>query len=501
MIIKGKARGRAEQLARHLGRADTNERVELVETRYLVAETLSGALREMEALGDAARTTKPLYHAAISPAADRPLTPAQRTLAVDTLEQRMGFAGQPRVVVVHEKEGREHIHVVWSRIDLEKGKAIHDSWNYMRHEQVARELERAFGHERVPGALAERDGRPRPGRTPTLAELRQAERAGINKVEVGAELTEIWRQSASGREFRAEIEYAGYVLAQGDRRTFVVLDPAGEVHALARRIDGVRTKDVREKLADITLEALPSVTEARDVIRLRMAELKAELDREHQFSVAALQAAQDKEKSEQEQRREEARRKGVLYTKVRQKMDSHLAATLYSAPDYVSMTQDARQHIADKVRVRDSFMRGVAIRYWEERIPKWQDQARTRELGKLRTQHRKELTPIWKTESRLNDLDAAERRRQRNDHHRHHHGGAEQQQRQTPTTTGADDAPAHRTRTQRERDDLHPTRELTESARAAVEKAIDRTLSNPAASAPRPNQRDRGREKDSDRER
>jgi hypothetical protein len=52
-------------------------------------------------------------------------------------------------VVVHEKEGREHCHIVWSRIDLDKMRTISDSHNYRTHEIVARDLEREFGHARV----------------------------------------------------------------------------------------------------------------------------------------------------------------------------------------------------------------------------------------------------------------------------------------------------------------------------------------------------------------
>ena len=37
--------------------------------------------------------------------------------AADQAEQALGLDGQPRAIVFHEKEGRRHAHVVWSRID------------------------------------------------------------------------------------------------------------------------------------------------------------------------------------------------------------------------------------------------------------------------------------------------------------------------------------------------------------------------------------------------
>src|ERR1700722_6215731 len=130
-------------------RTDTNERAEVKELRAVAAEDLRGALLEMEAVASGARTTKPFYHGSINTRADERLTDEQRSRAIDRLEAELGLSGQSRVVVLHEKEGREHCHIVWSRIDLERMAAISDSHNYRKHEQIARDLEREFGHERV----------------------------------------------------------------------------------------------------------------------------------------------------------------------------------------------------------------------------------------------------------------------------------------------------------------------------------------------------------------
>jgi hypothetical protein len=45
--------------------------------------------------------------------------------AIALIAERLGLAGQPRIVLFHVKNGRHHCHVVWSRIDLERMKAIH----------------------------------------------------------------------------------------------------------------------------------------------------------------------------------------------------------------------------------------------------------------------------------------------------------------------------------------------------------------------------------------
>ena len=272
MIIKGKSRGNGAQLGVYVITPLQNERVEIVEIRGLAAENVPDAIIEMEAHAAGTRCEKSLYHASINTRASERMTDEQRTRAIDRLEAELGLTGQPRVVVIYEKKGREHCHIIWDRIDLEHMRAIPDSHNYAKHETVARELEREFGHERVQGAHAERDGKPRPERRPSHAEMQQAERTGLSPQQVTQEITQIWRSTDSGRAFAAALSEFGYVLARGDRRDFVVIDPKGGAHSLARRIEGARVKDVRARMADIDAGQLPSVAEAKAIQRERQAE-------------------------------------------------------------------------------------------------------------------------------------------------------------------------------------------------------------------------------------
>ena len=231
----------------------------MLETRGTVAQDLRGALVEMDAYAAGTRCEKSLYHAAISPEPPHRLTPEQRAEAIDALEEKLGLTGHARVVVMHEKLGREHIHVVWSRIDLDKMKSVSDSHNYRKHEEVARDLERRFGHERVQGAHHERDGVERPDRTPSRAELRQEERTGIKGKDVKAEVTAAFQASDDAEAFQAALEDDGYILAKGDRRDFVIVDRAGGIHSLARRIDGMKAAELREFMAPIDRESLPDI--------------------------------------------------------------------------------------------------------------------------------------------------------------------------------------------------------------------------------------------------
>src|SRR5690606_2203057 len=80
-------------------------------------------------------------------------------------------------------------------------------------------------------------------------------------------------------------EQKGYLLAKGDRRGLVVVDRFGNVHSLSRYVKGHTAKQIKTKLAALRSEHLPSVDQAREMMRQRM---------------------QAREELEQEQRREEA---------------------------------------------------------------------------------------------------------------------------------------------------------------------------------------------------
>lgn len=269
MIIKGKSRAGPQQLATHLGNAEKNERVTLVETRGTVAQDLRGTLVEMDAYALGTRCEKSLYHAAISPEPPHRLTDEQRTEAIDALEAKLGLDGHARVVVMHEKLGRQHIHVVWSRIDLARMRSVSDSHNYRKHEEVARDLERRFGHDRVQGAHHERDGVERPDRTPSRAELQQQERTGITGRGVKEEVTAAFRASDGPEAFRAALDERGYKLARGDRRDYVIIDRKGGIHSLTRRIDGMKAAELREFMAAMNPESVPNIEQAREMIAER----------------------------------------------------------------------------------------------------------------------------------------------------------------------------------------------------------------------------------------
>lgn len=269
MIIKGKSRAGPSQLARHLGRADTNERVELLELAW-GGTSVQEAFRDWQVISEGTKGRLGLYHANIDPDAKYAMTRDQWLRAVEVLEEELGLQGQPRAIVMHEKNGREHIHVVWARTDMDTMKLRSDSMNYQAHERASLRLEQEFGHEHVPGKHAKRDREAQP-EFPTAEaqhdEWQQGERGGMNHRERKAQVKGLYEASDTGPAFKAALEDAGYVLARGDRRDFVILDTDAKVHSLGRQLPGVTAKDLRAFMADIDPDSLPSVKEARAILR------------------------------------------------------------------------------------------------------------------------------------------------------------------------------------------------------------------------------------------
>jgi hypothetical protein len=311
MIIKGSSRSGPKQLAAHLQRTDTNETVRLLHVDFSASGDLTEALTDMQTMTMGTRGSKGLYHANIDPEAHYEMTDEQWHRAVEVLEEELGLQGQPKAVVMHEKKGRQHLHVVWGRVDMETWTLRSDSMNYPAHERASLKLELEFGHEHTPGKHAKKHlnrDQPTPVAEMNHMEWQQWERTGLHPKERKALVTELYQQSDTGRAFQAALNDNGYILAKGDRRALVIVDSAGDAHSLTRQVNGARAAEIRDKLADIDQDKLPSVEEARKLaLELRPRDVsdsdteKPPLAHETETAISpALQAVHDRHAQERE---------------------------------------------------------------------------------------------------------------------------------------------------------------------------------------------------------
>jgi len=268
MILKGRTRNGAMDLALHLSNSLENEVVTIAQMRGVVADNLYDGFREIETICAQTNAKKAFYSLSINPdPSQRDWGDAEWHKAINHIEQELGFANQPRTIVYHEKEGenghiRKHCHVVWSRIirtDNGQLKAVHLGNDHYKLGRCAKELAKEFGlelryHDKAHQAYdhAQSHGL---NRDPHTAAQRQ-------KI-----LTEKWEQSDSAQSFIIAVKQEGYTVAQGSRRTFVVVDQDEQIHSLARQIKGVNTKTIKARLGDP--EVYPNVDQAIEEIRIR----------------------------------------------------------------------------------------------------------------------------------------------------------------------------------------------------------------------------------------
>jgi hypothetical protein len=309
LIIKGGAAQSVKFWSKHLLNDKTNEKAELREVRGTLSQDLEAVLWEMKDVAGGSRCHRNfLYQAHINPRADEKLTPEQWRHAVDTLERNLGLEGHQRAVIEHVKEGRQHYHIVWNRVDQDTLRVADIGGNYYTMRRTSNQLEQEFGLSRTKPVRDYGDSRPIP-----LWELNRGRESGIDPKAITAELTQLWHATDSGKAFIAAVEERGYKVAKGDRRDFVILDHAGDAHSLARRLDGVKTAEVRARFAEVDREKLPSVAEARNVQRnLNLGE-NGIFDRDaaarawdDRMASAAIDAGKEKDK----QRRDERTRQG-----------------------------------------------------------------------------------------------------------------------------------------------------------------------------------------------
>lgn len=309
MILKAKERGNGKQLGLYLLR-DKNEHVEVHELRGFMADDLTAALQEIDAISKGTRAVNYLFSVTLNPPARERVSVESYEAAVEAIEKKLGLEGQPRAVVFHEKDGRRHAHAVWSRIDAARMRAINMAHYKIKLRDVSRKLFIEHGWQMPRGLVNSKERDPR---NFTQAQWEQAKRAGKDARALKELFQDCWAISDSPKAFRQALASRGYILAKGDRRGLVAVDFKGDVYSIARWV-GQKTKDVRKRLGDG--KDLPSVAEAHAAITEQMTGML----REH---VAKVEATHRKKAADAERRKEQIiERQRKERTELRDRLDA-----------------------------------------------------------------------------------------------------------------------------------------------------------------------------------
>lgn len=156
VICNGKARSFGDQLVSYLTKSDKNDTATVLSLSR--EDTISAEIAHMEADARGSRCRKPLYHAQVRSRDGEHLTRQQMQRAVVIYEEEMGFQGLARAVVVHRFKDHDHLHIVWGRIDPERGRARDYKHDFAKQERAARRMEAEFGIARTRGRFYDENG-------------------------------------------------------------------------------------------------------------------------------------------------------------------------------------------------------------------------------------------------------------------------------------------------------------------------------------------------------
>ncbi|ACU63729.1 relaxase/mobilization nuclease domain-containing protein [Chitinophaga pinensis] len=231
MIVKGRIRGNGGQLASYLLRKGENDTVRLFDIRGTShLYDLRKSLLEMSFTSELTRTDKGLYHVQINPrpGEDKKMTADDWLRAAEIMEEETGFKGQKRIMVMHEKKGRIHMHVAWERYSHGTGKMISNKYSRYAQDRARKRMENEFSQNRTPD--------------------KNIERPELNKL-----LAELWALHPSGKAFIKAVGQYGYTVCRSEgRRPMVIINKAGRSFDLVRETK-VKTKDMRERLKGLQL--------------------------------------------------------------------------------------------------------------------------------------------------------------------------------------------------------------------------------------------------------
>ena len=288
MILKGRSRGHASQLAGYLFR-EKNDAIKVLELFGTCAHQLDqrgviDAMKEFDEYGQLTQATKTVFHLVINPDDLDQMDKGKWQHAVTAAEKALGFEGQPRAVVMHHYQGKDHLHVAWSRVDLETHTLKSDSFTNLKLVAAAREIEIELGLKRIQGkerrSAKQQDKQlkgedRRPNQREKEIQRFQEKAADRSGQELKRSIAIAWHQSENGREFRDRLAAAGLQLVRDEQRGPVVMDANRVVFSPARYVEGLQVPEVKTKCADI-LRDLPTVDQARNPFKPALSPRKAE---------------------------------------------------------------------------------------------------------------------------------------------------------------------------------------------------------------------------------
>jgi Relaxase/Mobilisation nuclease domain len=233
----------------------------------------------------------------------------------------LGLEDHEVFMIAHKDEPHKHVHVIVNRVHPLTGLAASLSNSRRKLSDFARTYEKENG--KVYCLQREKNFQKR--------------KEGVRTRYGDPNIVAAWQETNDGKGFASALQKRGYHLAQGYKR-IVVIDPHGKIHNPARHLDGLRAKDIRQKLGDFNFASLPDAAKLSEQIQQKHRQVYQESEQKRIVVSAQkqnqLQDRQIEERaklSDEHYRRIEGEREGLTeYYKIkdRQKEIAQLAEKL-----------------------------------------------------------------------------------------------------------------------------------------------------------------------------
>jgi hypothetical protein len=298
------------------------------------------------------------------------------------------------------------------------------SHDHQKLRKVAQEY--AYDHQLVlPPGMSNDRGKARfafKAAAENLAEKQQQDRSGISKQQRREQISKIWQSSPDARSLIRNLEAAGYLLARGDQRPYVVVDLAGEVHSLSRQLTGASSKEMKARLSSLDIDRMPGVAAAQEHVRKKRqgllldGERKQSADRKTTLADRARQTKEEAQRRRDELAKAHAARHAALEAKKQELSKKHEAERKALAELHTAKTADvARERAARQPKGVLAFLARVT---GYNALTAWQQQRQDRKTGEefkvqkdaLARRHEREMENFRHRESGLTALDKRERR-------------------------------------------------------------------------------------------
>ena len=162
---------------------------------------------------------------------------------------KQGLQSHQVLMVAHSDREHSHIHLIVNLVNPLDGRVHRLPYSKLKSSRYAQAFEQAAGKVYCPERVE--NNRRRDGKKAAPTNAKDALKATVAALYAGSD---------SGRALQAGLQAAGLLLAQGKK--IVVIDAAGEVHSLARLIDGVKEKVIAAKLASLPLPSIKAAQSA-----------------------------------------------------------------------------------------------------------------------------------------------------------------------------------------------------------------------------------------------